>query len=682
MYSDDEFDDEKLYHFYESPPYLLLFGEDLAESMLHESTVRIKIKEGKEDATKFAQHQYSLFYRVLRFFKSVEGYHSGYLDLTGRHKPRYLALQARWSAYIADFLQLTIHVEEYPSEYVTWKGVQMPCIEYRFKDPKVWEAFERKWKVPSAMWSYEGLLNNTAEVLRVISNHPQPQFQKLCLVDLPPEILDMIFQQASTAQARLLSSTCQWLNEVGRHYIFSSRALTFAFPFERYREMAKADDRSAYLEQLARSSRDQVLSSTSFLLSRPDLMQKMRTLCITDQWSLDVVGGYLPGGFDVSSLEDGFHTAMYNSFTKVLGASTNLTSIKFNSMTLTLDFFRCISQVPCLHTLDFARCHIRSHVRQALESADENALSCSAYNLHLSHTEQTSDLWHVMLACPRLRTLSADCLGGVMGLPVPDILYLCTFFSTLEHFYLSSLSTDRDTLDILVIWLSAGPALKNLTHFKFATSLGVPDWRILVILTSLQAPSLRVLALEGLAEAEFSLFEGISECFPELVGLTLIRRASNRQSRTKQLIWPHPAWEYARYMGGFPHLQHFGWNYDDCYNYFSCESILRLEEGFYPEMNYAEILTSEQNEYLGADEYTPRVFAAACPSLDTYASMEFTINWCISRAPNGKISAQVPKGGRYRLSSQTWDPSGFTRRSWPDVLPEGCEQSRSEIGWN
>jgi hypothetical protein len=61
------------------------------------------------------------------------------------------------------------------------------------------------------------------QILSIMEMHDEPQIQKMCLVDLPPEILDHVFRHATIRQGRLLSLTCRRLNEIGRRYIFRVR---------------------------------------------------------------------------------------------------------------------------------------------------------------------------------------------------------------------------------------------------------------------------------------------------------------------------------------------------------------------------------------------------------------------------------------------------------------------------
>ncbi|RDB28733.1 hypothetical protein Hypma_016098 [Hypsizygus marmoreus] len=674
MYSDDS-SDEDATTFPECHPHLLLFGEDEAEIKLRENMLPINIKGSEEDARALQRRKVYRSYRALRFFRSVEGFHKGSLDLTGRHQPRYVKLHTRWSNYLAEFFALAVLAEEYTTDELDWRG--MPFTDYRFKDPKVWEDFAKKWRVPPVHWTYGSLLSSTESVLRTIAQHPLPQFQKLCLVDLPSEVIDTIYAHASMEQARLLSSTCRWLNDIGRRYIFRSRTLNFDFPLDCWREMNKAADPVVFLERLARLKREQALSAARFLLSRPDLMKKTRSLAILDQWSPALLESYIDGGFDVWAIERGFYVDMYTAYSRILAASPNLTTLRFFNIAITLDFIHCLAELPHLHTLDLFRCRIPPGVQEVLRTRGGISLSCSAYNLHLSLSAETFSLWHAVLLCPHLRSFSAQTATGDM-LPPPPILWeKCMFFPNLERLCLSCINIE--TLDIYTTWLSSVPPMDKLTHFKFHSRSGFSDMAATSILSSLRASSLRVLALDGLAEGEFGLFQEIRYRYPELLGLTLFRRASDRQKRTRQVIWPHPAWEYAQHLEGLIQLQHFGWNYQDFYNYISCAPILRFEEGFYDaKKDMEKFITANKDDFFDEDCYTPVVFAAHCPSLKTYTAMDLLIDWRISRTADGKISVHTAVEGGFRVSSGCWSPT-VSASHWPNVLPvEGSNWDRGD----
>jgi hypothetical protein len=142
--------------------------------------------------------------------------------------------------------------------------------------------------------------------------------------------------------------------------------------------------------------------------------------------------------------------------------------------------------------------------------------------------------------------------------------------------------------------------------------VGVSDADLDDVLASLRDTPLQVLAIDGLAEGEFTLFDSIAENVPSLIALTLLRRASNRQENSKLTTWPHPCWEYAQRLASFQNLEHFGWNMDCISVPATRYGLVHFEEGF-PDQNDL----SRWAENFGADYWTALSFAAHCPTLRT-----------------------------------------------------------------
>ncbi|RDB20666.1 hypothetical protein Hypma_012183 [Hypsizygus marmoreus] len=116
MDSDDNLSDDDSPHF-ESPPFLRLFDEIETNGRL----------AGRKDVT---MKKAVRFFSVQRFFRSIEGFYMGSLDLTGRHTTRLQKLQARWNAFLHDFLTLALHAREY--SVLDYGGHEVP--KYQFLD--------------------------------------------------------------------------------------------------------------------------------------------------------------------------------------------------------------------------------------------------------------------------------------------------------------------------------------------------------------------------------------------------------------------------------------------------------------------------------------------------------------------------------------------------------------------
>jgi hypothetical protein len=159
------------------------------------------------------------------------------------------------------------------------------------------------------------------------------------------------------------------------------------------------------MAQLARSSRESVLSVSEFLLGRPDLINKMRCLRISNGWRLSEFEETIVGDFSLSNVEQNFYAPINRSFVDVLSAGRNLTSVSLYHITVGLDIVRSLSHLHNLHTLDMKLCGVQAEVVEALLSGSNDYLAWSTYNLQLFMDD--ARLWWTLALCPNLRTLSA-----------------------------------------------------------------------------------------------------------------------------------------------------------------------------------------------------------------------------------------------------------------------------------
>ncbi|KAG5644981.1 hypothetical protein DXG03_007355 [Asterophora parasitica] len=514
----------------ESPPYLLILGEDEAVAQSEENKLRSRVSRGKADASELDTRDFVLCYRNLRVFDFIEGFHDGYLDLTGRHPHRYIDLVDRFSAYAPDLGQVKKLVTQVTTDGKDWRGNIVTFIDYKFSDGgAAWDTFRKK-------------------IATVLETNP-PKFQELCLDHLPPEILDHIYEFARLGDARILSSTCRRLNEIGRRHIFRRRTLVFEHPDGLLGNKSDDVDVADYLP-LALASSERLNSTVDFLLEHPELLDKLQTLTIRDQW---LSGLASPRPFTFSSVGFGVYVRVYQAFTQ------------------------------SLYVLELVDCCLPEDIEEALESGEYPLQWNSVYNLQIKMAQDVPTLWPTLLLCPNLRTLSViDFIGGVMQLPHPHAAP-ALYFQHLTHLTICG-AADAD-LPHFILWLSSATSLAQLTHFKFTSPRGLFYGSVVLllhILAELRA-LLQVLVLEGLTTGDYTIFDHIGGMFPNLIGLTLVYRASDRQTVNRPAAWPHPAWMYAPHLAGLTHLQYFAWNNDEGGLTVSSAALRRFEEGFYDE---------------------------------------------------------------------------------------------------
>ncbi|KAG5653119.1 hypothetical protein H0H81_002186 [Sphagnurus paluster] len=543
-------------------------------------------------------------WRIIAFFKSLEGYHAGDLDLTGRHPSRLSHLQTTWNSFIADFLPITVLVKQtvtrqsfefFPERFFTLR-------EYSFEDQSAWIKFSNTWKIP-VDFDFDILLSHTTSTLRAIARNP-PMIQKLHLLDLPVEILNEIFEHASLDKARIMSST------------------------------------------------------------RPDLSNAVETLRIR------LLGFGIDRDYETSRLENGkFYAPMYRSFIDVLGHVHNLTSLSFLKIFIDLEVVVCICNLTRLQCLDLRVCRVGDAAQKALLASTCSLKSTSIINLHLlGH----ADIWYILLFCPQIRNLSVKASDEVMIPPQGGGLWSrLRFPQTLERLYLGDIQWWSE--DPVPYWrwleIATRPSLPQLTHLKIHTGPGIPDLYVLRLLRAFRTAPVSVLSLDGLADAQPTLLTSLSTAFPGLIGLTLFRRESNRQRRSRGgARWPYPDWEYAPHMAGFTRLRHFGWNSTYRPFYPSTYVLRQFEEGFIADDDFEGWKAAGDNECFSDGDWTPRMFAIQCLELCTFSYTNWFQVVYVSRTLLG-IEVGRKQLGVGRYDRHLWDPSDLDN-GWPDVVPQ------------
>jgi hypothetical protein len=437
------------------------------------------------------------------------------------------------------------------------------------------------------------------------------------------------------------------------------------------------EDQLVYLTKTIRTSKEDFLRSASIMLDRPDLNAKLQDLFLTDEWTPsqfeDIADGFNPRA------ELDFYHSISDAFAHVLLSSSNLTTLTLSGLTLTLDMVRNIGQIPSIHSIRLFSCSFPFEDRLLLREAD---LSCSAYNLQFTVPSQS--IWLILLVrFPNLRTF------GIRNenerdviLPLPVVWSRCTFFQSMQRLSLSSIHDA--SIPLLPNVLASQPGgLMHLTHFKLYARHGVPDSIILDVLDALRSAPLEVLVLEGIAQGSLATIDRIAEHFPNLLGLTLVRREDERPHENKLATLPHFSWEYASRFSAFKRLEYFGWN-------FQIGKLVRTpyEGGFVEHAPRfrgpcnVDDSTFVQDNYQFVDSRDCLVlrFAKLCPKLQTLVMYRSGPPEArrISRGSDGVIEVE-------RLASpfawnpwniNEWNPFHWTL-GWPTIIPPSWAEGKT-----
>ncbi|KAG6911321.1 hypothetical protein DXG01_000992 [Tephrocybe rancida] len=656
MYFDDDLKDEKaalLSSTRKYKPFLRVYGKK-EEGLRRVYADRVARVESPDPSTLTEAVNVLRKWRIRAFFKALQGFYKGKLDLTGRHNTvidLYILSESIWHAYMTSFLKLTVLATSVTSEQISGSddSSEEEAMDYKFDDPGVWEKFREAWKVPPNV-SYGFLLEHTQKTLDVLAgSFGIPKIQEIHLLDLPGEILDEIFSHIEEHRARRLSSVCRRLNEIGYRRLVSSKKIVLKLAMSFYDELKASDlPVNQFIEKEAFAARDKVLAFCGHLERHSDLLNKLERLWIADQWA--DLWEKLQSTFGKGE----FYAPLLRSVERIINSSVNLTTILFSQMRLPLNVIAAICRLPNLDHLDLRFCTISKKAQRALLLDVAGTLSSSVRILDIMVTHEKSP-WFAMLFCPKLYNFSARAIAG-SAFPPPESLWdKCRFFPTLKYLYLSDLVAFHIPTFAEWIQRASHGSMPELTHFKITVNMNMTDAAILGVLQAVHSAPLKVLSIGGALQAGLHLFDWIATHFPLLLGLTISRRDSTRQHRDNSADWPLPDWQYAERFSAFLQLQHFGWNN---YNYNSSFStyLLPLLEGGQDEDNYDGWEDMRENENFDPEVvglWTPVLFGIHCPSLRTFQESMFA-TYRISRPSEGVVKA---KNRSHREDTAKWDPS-------------------------
>ncbi|KAF8992724.1 hypothetical protein BDQ17DRAFT_1369087 [Cyathus striatus] len=681
--SDDEpdFDIIKLSANRPSPPYLRLHEDDEYDEKFHEARRISELLGLGVEPERILRSDYYRSLKLAQFCDSIRGFHKGNLDLTGRHLPRYESLFKRWNAFLHDFINLSLVVEPHQTERAYPAGRSMGTkyiqVDYTVKDSVIWDNFEKKWHV-SRTAGYDGLLDPVQSVLEQLSLTPLPKIQNLCLLDLPVEVLDSIFKLAALKQARLLSSTCRRLREIGKRYIFNQRTLTLHFPtyaLHQTRDMNTPEERFRTMIPATKACRTNVIDQSKFLLSRGDLCDAVDSLSLANRISETLL---VNSGLDTIFGND-FYVPVFEAFQDVICNCKNLRSLYLSDVDLSVEMLQAIASLPNLTVLDYHGCSVTSQAVASVFAGGVIKPSPSVFNLILLNNDNSALFWVLVALYPNLRTLCVSKLGRGLLEPSNLVSRHSEVFASLEKLNIGHVFSDGVTDLAHWITLNSEEAPLRLTHLKITAQYGLEDGPLLALMDALETAPLQVLVLDGIKEGSFELFDRIAARCPNLLGLTITRRENYRQIRAKFATWPQASYEYARHFSAFQRLEHFSWNFrvplfDS--NDQTPAGMAYFEDGFISdEEDLRRRISgedSDDSDYFNDGHFIAYPFAAYCRTLKSFAVTGGTVrrNVCwIKRRSNQQLElVPVDSHKWYSIDAlNKWD-TPILKLHWPHVF--------------
>lgn len=201
--------------------------------------------------------------------RSFKKFHEGSLDLTGRSERRYSSLKSRMALFLEDVENLRRHSTRTEKRRQIIDQIVVE-VDYKITPRSLLSEFYAKYKL-SDVWLDE-LFREADEVKSLLLDGSTPVFQKLYLLDLPPELILHIMELSGVHGARHLAATCRSLRTVSLSYIYQSRRLVMEFSptlRDANGEQLKREAASAYARSHAQDMQKKLLKDAIFLLSGP-----------------------------------------------------------------------------------------------------------------------------------------------------------------------------------------------------------------------------------------------------------------------------------------------------------------------------------------------------------------------------------------------------------------------------
>ncbi|EMD34022.1 hypothetical protein CERSUDRAFT_97948 [Gelatoporia subvermispora B] len=582
--------------------------------------------------------------RVERFFETLVGFHKGYLDLTGRHQRRYESHLRRFMAFVTDFYLVMQHATRSAYEQQV-DGEVMEMTRYDFSTPSFIKGFMQKWRLSPDI-NEDWYATRIKKVMKALAKMP-PKFQKLCLLDLPPELHYHIMRHAATEDVRRLGATCRVLREISISFIYERREVTLKFDLLRnYGGSAQLLDMSeeearANLHQQAQDAQAKFLSEIDLLLAHEEPLRRMRSLSVKDAW-ISVVKERI--GINAGSQGyDDYWQPILRGIEEVL-RRVRLTRFQSVSFGLTPPILTALAQMGTLRRLqlnDFPS-------QLSVEVLATLPRMSSVVNVSwVYHRDAQDDILELLALTPCVRCLIITAFRDT-PLYIPEspagFFQRCNPFRTLERLYICEIS--MEDIHQFIAWIRTGASTGNglrLTHFKLEMSRGLDRTQIVSLVDALESAPLRILALEGILYAGLDVFDCVAEKFPRLEALTLVRRENWLQTETKPCVWPHTTWEYAPHLARFQCLKYFAWNFCMEPAFATTAWDLPLMESGYPEHSIP--FPSRWND--AVEEHScfewkclARLFLVHCKTLEHLAFLHRTspvLAFDIQRGLDGKI---------------------------------------------
>ncbi|KAH8094823.1 hypothetical protein BXZ70DRAFT_1009773 [Cristinia sonorae] len=608
-------------------------------------------------------------FRIPRFFSTIRGFHTGTLDLLGRHKPRYDSLIRRWKELYHDlqpFPRVKLVVEDVDEETTAPNPYeQIPTELIR--------AFEKRWRVNAESYFMISMTIASADKLAsFLLETPEPIFQQRCLQHLPPELLHYTVEFMDHESVRYLGSTSRLFRQISITYIYRHRSLVLkSIQLQNTTPSTPDEEMAEGMKWAILAAKERLLEQMQTIIDNPGMLEAIRSLDL-------FIGTRMPhDGLSIAGIGEGsderrqYFGTLLASLGVILNEAVNIQTLRIINWDLSPDLVPIILSLPLLRSIKLMNSRIWPGEITSYPPSP-------VLNAHfILDSRKEIRMWRLLTGMPRLRVLSISRTETDDGSLLPPVAFrnVTNPFKTVERFFASCpCSTEVDQFSSWIRSAKVTYGKLRLTHFKIAAdSVGLYVVQIGALLDALSGAPMRHFSLEGIHNANPQLLDKIADAFPDLESLALHYRHSLRQSRTRSAWWPAPTWHYAQVLHRLPKLKHFIWN--QTVNVLEAPSyiLLRMEDGW-PTVPDDEPLFDEVEMFFGWDSVA-KLFASYAPSLETIAFVVTTgvpiLHYTITRGPGG--IACTPSQPSIRDKIISLDPLTFSR-TWEEVNTPAREE--------
>ncbi|KAF8993321.1 hypothetical protein BDQ17DRAFT_1431817 [Cyathus striatus] len=476
------------------------------------------------------------------------------------------------------------------------------------------------------------------------------------LINLPAELLEIIFSLLKLHDTRSLASCCRYLHEVGQRYTFKHRRFVIKWnpwrhhvPKEFHFRILVPNSTDPGLHPSAKyalDTRNVFLEYAAFLLAHPDILNCVENICLSNEIA-PFTWGHKPDASQ-ERWKKKFYAPVWDIIPKLLTGARFVKESTLYHIELSKDIFNSFRRLRHLYTLRLDSCFFRKGTISSMCKGRPPTMSSSLLNLDIYMPNRRVDcheeIWKVLQFFPNIRTLSISSNTDDIAVEMPPekLVVKGTLFSTLEKFVMMNASMEAilGVEDWIRITSERGFHLR-LTHISISTMYGMQEWVLESLLVSLSYCPMEVLDLDlNFHSTDLATIQEIANNCPNIRGLTLITR--NESDETRVVDWMHPSWEYASYFTLFRRLEYFCWNFRTSSSDFSPASMVFFEEGFpHDSEGAADSTYPDEPDLFNDQHYIAYPFAANCPTLRIFSILvsDKEVEGCdVHRAENGVVS--------------------------------------------